>query len=113
MIESGEKMELDAEALNPGEKAARGFRGMEGMALPGVPPPPVTVREALSAALRDYIVRRDELMTVIAGYPWFLDWGRDTFIVLRGMIADGMTRESLDIVRKFGHFELGDAAQYD
>src|SRR5262249_40064556 len=23
--------------------------------------------------------------TIIAGYPWFADWGRDTFIALRGL----------------------------
>jgi predicted glycogen debranching enzyme len=32
-----------------------------------------------------YIVRRDTARTIIAGYPWFTDWGRDTFIALRGM----------------------------
>ena len=32
-----------------------------------------------------YIVRRGEGRTIIAGYPWFGDWGRDTFIALRGL----------------------------
>jgi len=32
-----------------------------------------------------YLVRRGEGLTVIAGYPWFGDWGRDTFIALRGL----------------------------
>jgi predicted glycogen debranching enzyme len=31
------------------------------------------------------IVRRGQFRTVIAGYPWFTDWGRDTFISLRGL----------------------------
>jgi predicted glycogen debranching enzyme len=30
-------------------------------------------------------VRGDRGLTVIAGYPWFGDWGRDTFIALRGL----------------------------
>ena len=68
---------------------------------------PAPLRRALSRALRDFVVRRDALMTVIAGYPWFLDWGRDTFIALRGMVADGMFDEALGIVRKFGEFESG------
>jgi predicted glycogen debranching enzyme len=32
-----------------------------------------------------YIVKRGSGCTVIAGYPWFTDWGRDTFISLRGL----------------------------
>jgi len=63
------------------------------------------VPEALSRALPLYVVRRDALRTVIAGYPWFLDWGRDTLIVLRGLIADGRHDESLAILQEFGRFE--------
>jgi len=36
-----------------------------------------------------YLVRRDERATIIAGYPWFTDWGRDTFISLRGLCLAG------------------------
>ena len=68
---------------------------------------PIDITSALSNALRDFIVKRDELKTVIAGYPWFLDWGRDTFIALRGMIADKRYEEALDIICKFGQFEEG------
>jgi predicted glycogen debranching enzyme len=32
-----------------------------------------------------YLVRRDPGKTIVAGYPWFTDWGRDTFIALRGL----------------------------
>jgi predicted glycogen debranching enzyme len=32
-----------------------------------------------------YLVRRGAGQTIIAGYPWFTDWGRDTFISLRGL----------------------------
>ena len=32
-----------------------------------------------------YLVRRGEGQTIVAGYPWFTDWGRDTFIALRGL----------------------------
>jgi glycogen debranching enzyme len=32
-----------------------------------------------------YLVRRGDGFTIIAGYPWFADWGRDTFISLRGL----------------------------
>jgi predicted glycogen debranching enzyme len=37
-----------------------------------------------------FIVRRNSGKTIIAGYPWFADWGRDTFIALRGLcLASG------------------------
>jgi starch synthase (maltosyl-transferring) len=51
------------------------------------------------------VVRRDGGSTVIAGYPWFLDWGRDTLIVLRGLIAAGELWTSRDILRTYAAFE--------
>ncbi len=41
--------------------------------------------DVLERAASAYIVRRGEGKTIIAGYPWFGDWGRDTFIALRGL----------------------------
>jgi len=35
------------------------------------------------------LVRRGDGLTVVAGYPWFTDWGRDTFIALRGLCLAG------------------------
>jgi predicted glycogen debranching enzyme len=53
----------------------------------------------LHRAADAYIVRRREGKTVVAGYPWFTDWGRDTFISLRGLsIATGKLREAADIL---------------
>jgi predicted glycogen debranching enzyme len=40
---------------------------------------------ALDLAGDAYLVRRGKGKTIIAGYPWFTDWGRDTFIALRGL----------------------------
>jgi len=46
-------------------------------------------REAFATPLHRaadaYIVDRGAGRTIIAGYPWFGDWGRDTFIALRGL----------------------------
>ncbi|MGH7802902.1 MAG: amylo-alpha-1,6-glucosidase, partial [Candidatus Binatia bacterium] len=46
-------------------------------------------REALPTPLERaadaYFVRRGSGKTIVAGYPWFTDWGRDTFIALRGL----------------------------
>ncbi len=44
----------------------------------------------LHRAADAYLVRRGNGKTIIAGYPWFGDWGRDTFIAIRGLcIATG------------------------
>ena len=57
-------------------------------------------------ALRRFVVRRDDLSTVIAGYPWFLDWGRDTLIVLRGLCRyPEFHAQCAAIIRKFAAFE--------
>jgi predicted glycogen debranching enzyme len=40
---------------------------------------------SLDAAAESYLVRRGSGKTIIAGYPWFGDWGRDTFISMRGL----------------------------
>src|SRR5437588_5171594 len=40
--------------------------------------------------------------TVIAGYPWFSDWGRDTMIALPGLaLATGRTQAAAAILRTF------------
>jgi predicted glycogen debranching enzyme len=40
----------------------------------------------LAQAADQFLVRRGESSsTIIAGYPWFTDWGRDTMIALRGL----------------------------
>jgi len=63
------------------------------------------VDEAMARAINLFIVKRDDLKTVIAGYPWFLDWGRDTFIFMRGMIAAGRIADAVKILRAFAAFE--------
>lgn len=41
--------------------------------------------QLLVQAADQFIVRRGEGSTIIAGYPWFSDWGRDTMIALPGL----------------------------
>lgn len=82
-------------------------------ATPAMNPKPCTPSPALLFAADDFIVRvphadpttrghesatspvaggipatSSSLWTVIAGYPWFADWGRDTFISLPGLLLD-------------------------
>jgi predicted glycogen debranching enzyme len=63
----------------------------------------------LERAADAYLVRRGEGKTIIAGYPWFGDWGRDTFIALRGIcLATGRYREATDILLAWaGSVSLG------
>ncbi len=65
----------------------------------------IKLDHTLSRALNHFVVNRDALKTVIAGYPWFLDWGRDALIVVRGLIADGKTEDARKILKQFGQFE--------
>jgi predicted glycogen debranching enzyme len=47
----------------------------------------------------------DEIRTVIAGYHWFTDWGRDTMISLEGLtLATGRAIEARWILRTFAHY---------
>lgn len=39
----------------------------------------------LEFSASQYIVRRGSGASLMAGYPWFTDWGRDTFIAMRGL----------------------------
>lgn len=53
----------------------------------------------LHRAADAYLVRRGEGRTIVAGYPWFTDWGRDTFIALRGLcLATGRLEEARAIL---------------
>lgn len=60
-------------------------------------------RASLSApfarAADTYLVERGPGRSIIAGYPWFTDWGRDAFISLRGgWLAAGRLAEAREVV---------------
>ncbi len=61
--------------------------------------------QKLVLALWEFIVQRDEFYTVIAGHPWFSDWGRDTFIAFDGVLAAGMYDVARGLILAFGRFE--------
>ncbi len=61
--------------------------------------------QQLLRAARAFVVRRGQGKTVIAGYPWFLDWGRDTFICARGLLAAGLVDEVTQLALTFARFE--------
>jgi predicted glycogen debranching enzyme len=48
----------------------------------------------------------DDVRTVIAGYHWFTDWGRDTMISLEGLtLVTGRAKEAGSILRTFADYE--------
>jgi starch synthase (maltosyl-transferring) len=69
------------------------------------PATPDPFRDALLRAIKAFVVRRGTGRTIIAGYPWFLDWGRDSLICARGMIAAGMLNDVRDLLVTFARFE--------
>jgi predicted glycogen debranching enzyme len=59
--------------------------------------------KTLGLAADQFIVQRDnDLKTIIAGYHWFTDWGRDTMIALPGLtLATGRFEDAKNIIRVF------------
>jgi predicted glycogen debranching enzyme len=58
--------------------------------------------EQLTIASEQFLVARADRKSVIAGYHWFADWGRDTMISLAGLsIPSGRAMIARDILRTF------------
>jgi predicted glycogen debranching enzyme len=53
------------------------------------PATPRAVLARLEAAAESFVVRRGDDRSIIAGYPWFADWGRDALISLPGLLPPG------------------------
>lgn len=77
---------------------------------------PVRERRIMDTALRrqlviaaddfvvDRTIRGKKLSTILAGYPWFADWGRDTFIALPGLLLEtGRYEEAAKTLLTFSH----------
>ncbi len=57
---------------------------------------------SLATAADQFIVSRGDQKTIIAGYHWFSDWGRDTMISLRGLtLPTGKFNVARSILRTF------------
>ena len=81
--------------------------------------------ELLTAAADQFLVDRGEKKTVIAGYPWFGDWGRDTMISLPGLtLVTGRYDDARSILSAFAgaadhgmlpnrFLETGETAEYN
>jgi len=54
----------------------------------------------LTPAADQFLVARDDAKTVVAGYHWFTDWGRDTMIALPGLtLVTGRFDDARNILR--------------
>lgn len=80
------KRELSAARFADSVRAAEEFRRAE-------------FASPLHRAADAYIVSGRHGKTILAGYPWFTDWGRDTFIALRGLcLATGRFADAREIL---------------
>ncbi len=61
--------------------------------------------QALNSAMNAFVVQRGKAKSIIAGYPWFLDWGRDSLVAVRGLIAAGRLDEARAVVSLFASHE--------
>ncbi|MBL8066638.1 MAG: glycogen debranching enzyme N-terminal domain-containing protein, partial [Chthonomonadaceae bacterium] len=58
--------------------------------------------DCLGDACSKFLVRAPGRTTIIAGYPWFADWGRDTMVALPGVcLARGLVKEAQEILRSY------------
>jgi predicted glycogen debranching enzyme len=104
-LKGGTACEIYARANEKG--ASNGFE------LPEKMPPALSfprlkalgLTDALEQAMEHFVVSRGSEKSVIAGYPWFLDWGRDSLIFTRGLIAAGKRESALSVLKLFGRFE--------
>lgn len=83
------------------------------------------LEKQLVLAADQFVVSRGSGHTVIAGYPWFSDWGRDTMIALNGLtLATGRQEIARDIILEFSRHisegmlpnrfpDAGDEAEYN
>ncbi|MGE0481414.1 MAG: amylo-alpha-1,6-glucosidase [Phycisphaerae bacterium] len=82
-------------------------------ALPAIDDTPVAVRQLVLAA-DQFVVARPTAdnptgHTIIAGYPWFTDWGRDTMISLPGLtLSTGRYELAREVLRTWArHVDQG------
>ena len=61
----------------------------------------------LVVAADQFLARRDStgLMTILAGLPWFTDWGRDTMIAFSGLtLATRRFSDAREILSTFAQY---------
>ncbi len=88
-----EKLSVDALVTNEGKRRAD---------LRKAAPDDDPLTQRLWLAAEQYLSERGPQQTVIAGYPWFTDWGRDTFISLPGLcLVTGRLETAWQVIESF------------
>jgi len=94
-----EPLQTGVDALCEAERARR-------LAVKSAAPRGDEVARVLLGAADQFIVlrrsQRTEAKSIIAGYPWFTDWGRDTMIALPGLLlATGRHDEAKQVIQAY------------
>ncbi|OGP60213.1 MAG: glycogen debranching protein, partial [Deltaproteobacteria bacterium RBG_13_49_15] len=107
-LRGGEEVVLTARITDPGakrEKETRDIPETQKKAACASGSNEEDAADDLKPAMMQFMSQRDGFKTVIAGYPWFLDWGRDSLIFARGLIAAGEMEAARSVIKQFGRFE--------
>jgi predicted glycogen debranching enzyme len=101
---------LDGEAAYEAQQAFE-YDLIEKAKLPSsLRPDEQDIARRLTLSADQFIVRRKTVdgqigHSIIAGYPWFGDWGRDTMISLPGLtLTTGRYDEAASLLRTFSHY---------
>lgn len=105
LLREGDSLEIIISTENPAGRSAQKLLTGEKLRRQGLiseQPNDVMVKQLVLAA-DQFIVRRDaDLKTIIAGYHWFTDWGRDTMISLPGLcLSTGRFEDAKKIISAF------------
>jgi predicted glycogen debranching enzyme len=102
-LEVGETLEVSAwagsdEPIGAGPVVEEYRRRMRGLAVPAGDSVEATLRQAADT----FIVRTPAGVDVVAGYPWFGAWSRDTMISYEGLfLATGRADEGRELLRGY------------
>jgi predicted glycogen debranching enzyme len=108
-LEEGAPWDFDVEESANRERIGAVVAVSESRAGSGLSGAPRSIVSRLSAAADDFVVRtpgrpprEPGSASVIAGYPWFSEWGRDTMICAPGLLLDtGRVGEALGALSRF------------
>jgi len=105
-LQPGERLllELSAQEQRATDGARERERGRQAALLEHAPQTGWVRRFMLAAD--QFVARRGSGgQTIIAGYPWFSDWGRDTMIALPGLLlATGRRDVAVEVLRTFARY---------
>jgi predicted glycogen debranching enzyme len=104
-LKQGDSLGLILSTENPAEKDAAQLLAGESLrrqTLLNEQPTDEMLQQLILAADQFIVKRGENLKTIIAGYPWFTDWGRDTMISLPGLcLSTGRYEDAKKILGAF------------